>query len=228
MLVIFENEYQDECASFQKNSVPDCHTKAEGLPLTVIFTNVDSTLAALRHAAELARHLHAQIRVLIMQEVPYSLPLDRPQIPPDFRIRQLMTRSGGAFIATRIDILLCRDRCKSLLKILPPESLVLIGVDHGHWFIRGKRWAKLLEEAGHQVMLVDCGRGASKTFCDRLDSARRISLQTVVDKNVSRFLPFLSASQQTPQSTPNFLVRLLHRLIRRKQPDSFFIQPPRA
>lgn len=48
------------------------------LEVTVIFTTTPGTLAALRLAGQYARDLGGGISILVVQVVPYPLPLERP------------------------------------------------------------------------------------------------------------------------------------------------------
>ena len=52
----------------------------QGLNIAVIFTSVESTLAALKEAGNLANHLGARIMLVVPQVVPYPLPLDGPPV----------------------------------------------------------------------------------------------------------------------------------------------------
>ena len=212
--MIFGKKRSHGISALQKTPAANSTATYEGLPLTVVYTTAEATLAALRYAGELAAQLGARIRVLMIQAVPYALPLDRPQVDPNFRIRQFLTRSENEWVDTRIDALLCRDVQACLLEALKPRSLVLIGAHRRRWFAREKRWERTLKRAGHHVIIVEGDGKESESFRNRLNRARRISFQTVIDKDVSRFMPFLGARQQTPQSAPNLLIRLLHRLIR--------------
>jgi hypothetical protein len=214
--VIFQKRRSNSIPVLQKPPVLGFETTKEDLPLTVVYTTVDSTLVALRYVAELAAQLGAQIRILMIQAVPYSLPIDRPQVDPDFRVRQFLTRSESASIDTQIDVRLCRDFSTCLLEALPPPSLVLIGAHRRFWFARESGWGKTLKRAGHHVIFAPGNRGESKTFRNCLNRARSIPFQTIIDKDVSRLAPLTGAGQQISQSVPDFLIRLLYRLIRRK------------
>ncbi len=137
---------------------PSASASAPGqqrLELTVLFTNVPDTLRALRHATGLAFDLDACIHILVLQVVPYPLPIDRPPVEPEFRLRQLHALWNQERIETAIKILLCRDALYCLSEQLPPNSLVVIGDRTTWWpFSREKRIARRLRRRGHQVLLV--------------------------------------------------------------------------
>src|SRR5437868_1570603 len=50
------------------------------LNISVVFTSLESTLAALKEAGNLASSLGAHITLLVFQMVPYPLPLETPPV----------------------------------------------------------------------------------------------------------------------------------------------------
>src|ERR1019366_5496440 len=54
------------------------------LNIAVLFTSVESTLAALKEAATLANQLSARIRLIVPQIVPYPLSLETPPVQLEF------------------------------------------------------------------------------------------------------------------------------------------------
>jgi hypothetical protein len=54
------------------------------LNIVVVFTSIESTLAALKEAGTLAHSLGAQIKLVVPQVVPYPLPLDSPPVLVEF------------------------------------------------------------------------------------------------------------------------------------------------
>ncbi len=59
---------------------PPAEEADKRLNITVVFTSVEATLAALREAGTLAISLGAQITLLVPQVVPYPLPLESPPV----------------------------------------------------------------------------------------------------------------------------------------------------
>jgi len=112
------------------------------LEVVVLHTTIPETLAALKTAARLADGLAARIRLLVIQVVPYPLPLDRPPVALPFTQRRFHTMAEGVAIETHVDIHLVRDRDLALASLLEPYSTVVTG---------GKR-LKSLERAGHEVI----------------------------------------------------------------------------
>jgi hypothetical protein len=125
-----------------------------GFAITVLYTSVRPTLAALRRAASLARDLGATIRILDVRVVPRPLPLDRPPVDTDVLERNISTLADGQPIPTRIEICFGRDIADSLLQSLGPNSLVVIGAKTRWWPAKEQRWAKQLSRHGHQVIFV--------------------------------------------------------------------------
>jgi len=125
------------------------------LEVVVMFTDVPSTLRALKTAAELAHNLNARIRVLAPQIVPYPLPLDSPQVSKEFHERRFQTLTSNGPVDTRVELCLCRDREEALCQALEPEALVVIGAHRKWWPTADKALAKKLRRKGHHVFLVD-------------------------------------------------------------------------
>jgi len=118
------------------------------LAITVLYTSVRPTLAALRRAATLARNLGATIRILNIRTAPGPL-MDREVTAKTFH-----TLAEGQPIPTRVEICYGRDIVNSLLHSLSPNSIVLIGARPGWWPSKVRRWAKLLSRNGHHIVFV--------------------------------------------------------------------------
>jgi hypothetical protein len=126
--------------------------------VTVLYTNVRATLAALRRAASLARDLGATIRILNVRTVPYPLPLDKPPVDREVVARNISTLADGQPIPTRIEICFGRDLVESLLQSLSPNSIVLVGSKISWWPSKERKLAKQLARHGHQIVLVAEGK----------------------------------------------------------------------
>ena len=119
------------------------------LEIVVLHTTVAETLPALKEAAKLAHGLSARIRLLVLEVVPYPLPLDRPHVPLPFTQRRFRTLADQAAIETNVDIHLVRDRERVMESVLEPHSIVVMGVRRSWW---PNRMGRRLERAGHQVV----------------------------------------------------------------------------
>ena len=126
---------------------------SETLHVTVIFTSVAATLAALKQAGSLARGLDARITLVVPQVVPYPLPLEEPSPPVEFNERRFHLIAGGISIPTSVRIYLCRDRIETLRGVLDRSSIILVaGPKRRWWPAREQRLAKTLRRAGFDVI----------------------------------------------------------------------------
>ena len=131
------------------------------LEVNVIFTDPLTTAAALKSAEVMARGLGCRIHLRAVVSVPMELPLEQPMVPASFFERLLLDlvrelKSEGC--QPVVSVYLCRDRVKTLLKILRPNSLVVIGGRKRLWPTRESRTARTLQSAGHRVIFVFAGR----------------------------------------------------------------------
>ena len=127
------------------------------LEISVVFTSVEATLAALRQAGTLAKTLGGRITVVVPQIVPYPLPLTSPPVLVDFTERRLRVIAEGCKVETRVSIYLCRDSRETLLSVLKPHSLVVVGSRKSRWPwpTAEKRLASQLRRAGHEVVFTE-------------------------------------------------------------------------
>ncbi len=139
------------------------------LEITVLFTgsssngssskNVQYTLEALRKAAQLALGLHAHIRLVVPQVVPYPLPLTSPPVMLEFaerRFRMIAAQQAAENqpIEMRVEIYLCRDTDEMLDQVLKPKSMVIFGGAKHWWPAAEQRLARRLRRNGHEVIFV--------------------------------------------------------------------------
>jgi hypothetical protein len=125
------------------------------LDIAVVFTTVKATLAALKRAGALATDLSARITLVVPQVVPYPLPLGNPPVPLSFNERLFRVIAGQSSIETSVRLYLCRDSLDTVLAILPPRSLVVVGARSRWWLSTDKRLARSLRRAGHQVIVAE-------------------------------------------------------------------------
>jgi hypothetical protein len=129
---------------------------SERLDISVVFTSVDSTLAALRHAGALADRLAARITLLVPQIVPFPLPLTSPPVLIDWNEHRFRVIAEASAVETTVRLYLCRDRDETLEKVLALPSLVILGGRRRWWrFTAEKRLARKLERAGHEVVFIE-------------------------------------------------------------------------
>jgi hypothetical protein len=125
------------------------------LNIAVVFTSVESTLAALKEAGNLANSLGARITLVVPQVVPYPLPLETPPVLVEFNEHRFRVIASESLVETGVQIYLCRDRLEMLLAKLSPNSLVVIGGRKKWWPTTEKLMARRLRQAGHKVIFIE-------------------------------------------------------------------------
>src|SRR5262249_21123825 len=103
------------------------------LNVSVVFTSVTGTLLALKVAGELASNLGARIMLFVPQVVPYPLPLESPPVLVEFNERRFRVIASESTVETRVQIYLCRDHLETLVSVLSPASLIVIGGRKRWW-----------------------------------------------------------------------------------------------
>ena len=139
----------------RSSSTPKLREKQDGIgpiEVTVLHTNVGATCEAIRTAARLSKELYADIRILVLQVVPYPLPLDTPDVPIEFTQQCLLDLAARAGVEVSVDIHLGRDKEVMLQSAIPLGGLVLIGRRRWWWPTAESKVARLLRHLGHQVV----------------------------------------------------------------------------
>ena len=141
---------------FLKTGVPRPPAAVEfesGLDISVVFTSVEATLAALKEAGALANRLGAHITLLVPQVVPFPLPLESPPVLLDWNERRFRVIANQSPVETMVRLYLCRDRHELVMSALKPQSLVVIGGRTRWWRATAEeRLARTLRRAGHEVV----------------------------------------------------------------------------
>jgi hypothetical protein len=122
------------------------------LNIAVVFTSVESTLAALKEAGNLANSLGARIRLVVPQVVPYPLPLETPPVLVEFNENRFRVMASESPVETSVQVYLCRDRFETLTSALKPGSIVVLGAKKRWWPTNDKRLARRLRRAGYEVL----------------------------------------------------------------------------
>ena len=151
--------------------------------VTVVFTTIAGTLAALEAAANFARHLNAEIVLVVAEVIYFRYPLENPPVPADYFEKlcvALVDELEVDLTATRIEIHFCRDQVQCLQLALGPRSLVVLGAGRRWWSTRERRLERALTRTGHRVILVSSGRSS------RPDNART---QSVVRRLLAELTP---------------------------------------
>ncbi len=130
---------------------------SEPLEVNVVFTKQQATAAALQTAQSLARGLGATIRLRAGIVVPLRLSLDQPPVSVQFMeglLRNLVGQPEPAGSEVTVHLYVCRNWIETLLHVLRPNSLVVIGGRRQWWPSEATRMAAALRVKGHRVALV--------------------------------------------------------------------------
>ena len=130
----------------------DAHQELE---IFVIFTDHPGTLAALRMAHRLSKKLDARLRLLMLYEVPYALPVTRPAVSVRFLENQLFTLASETPVGIAAHIYLCRDKRRTVRLLLKPRSIMILGGRKRWWPTAEDRLASVLKKDGHHVIFVE-------------------------------------------------------------------------
>jgi hypothetical protein len=130
----------------------DAHPELE---IFVIFTDHPGTLAALRMADQLTKKLDARLRLLMLYEVPYALPLTRPAVDVRFLEEQLRALASKVPVAIAAHVYLCRDKCRTVRLILKPRSIMILGGRKRWWPTAAHKLASVLKKDGHHVIFAE-------------------------------------------------------------------------
>ncbi len=127
------------------------------LDVNVIFTDLLPTRAALNAAVLMARDLGGCLRLRAALVVPFRMPLDQSPVSVQFierLMRELISEVQEDGLGASAHVYLCRDRVTTLLRILCPNSLIVIGGRKRLWPDRESRMAARLQAAGHRVVFI--------------------------------------------------------------------------
>jgi hypothetical protein len=125
------------------------------LDVTVLFTSIEGTLAALRAAGTLANKLHARITIVVPEVVPYHLPLHKPPVVHDWNEKRFRVLAAESPVETSVRFYLCRDQDEMLARELKSHSLVVLGGKKHWWPTRESRLAVRLRKLGHEVVFTE-------------------------------------------------------------------------
>jgi len=132
--------------------------QAQPLSVNVVYTGPETTITALRAADSLARALSATVHIRAIIAVPRQLAVEFAFTSVRFLkglISDLVEQVGSRSCEYVLHIYVCRSRIKTLLRVLRPASLLVIGGRRRLWPTAESRLAKAATSAGHSVAFVD-------------------------------------------------------------------------
>lgn len=128
------------------------------LSVGIIYTSVEATICAVRAAEVLARDFGPTIHLYAAVSVPQRISLSQPLISISF-LRKLLCDMVLTFGSVGrqyvLQIYLCRNRLDTLLSVLPPNSVLVVGGYLHFWSTPESRLLRALSAAGHSVAFVD-------------------------------------------------------------------------
>lgn len=137
---------------------PDSGAPIRPLSVNVVYTGPETTLPALRATLSLIRDLSAIVHIRAMIAVPRQLAMEFAFSSIQFlkrRICDLVERVGSRHCEYVVHIYVCRSRIETLLSVLRPASLLVIGGRRRLWPTAESRLSKAAISAGHSVAFVD-------------------------------------------------------------------------
>jgi hypothetical protein len=120
--------------------------------VTVIFTSVESTLAALKKGATLASRLGSHVTLLVPEVVPYPQPLTTSLAQQDLSEKRFGELLKDSSVDATVQIFLCRDQLEAVNALPNPGSIVVVGGPKRWWATDEKHLADMLCGAGHEVI----------------------------------------------------------------------------
>jgi len=135
--------------------LPGGSDETNPLEIFVVYTSVQATVIALTRAAALAKGLNARLRFVMLNLIPYPLPLETPPVRCDFSERRLLDIVIASPVETTVQLCMCRQRFETLVALLRPRSLVVIGGRKTWWPTKEEKLARELGRAGHEVILAE-------------------------------------------------------------------------
>lgn len=125
------------------------------LNVTVLFTSVEGTMAALHTAGTLANKLGGRITIVVPEVVPYHLPINKPPVLHEWNEKRFRVLAAESSVETSVRFYLCRDEDEMLARKLTSHSLVVLGGKKCWWPTRESRLARRLRSLGHEVILAE-------------------------------------------------------------------------
>ena len=122
------------------------------LDLVIPFTTPELTRAAITAANRMGAGLHAALRLVRVQVVPFELDLNRSPVFIGFLKEQLAAFESALPIAG--EVRLARDFEDGLKSTLGADSVVILATKRRPWRTSTERLSRSLRRAGYRTVLV--------------------------------------------------------------------------
>lgn len=124
------------------------------MELSVVFTTVQYSLSSLQTATQLTRGLETRIQLLAPDSAPYPASLITPRILADFTARYFLAMLPHS-CDLQIKVTSYPACTGDLWEVLPPHSLIVMtGKRHRFRLSAEQRFARRLQQAGHEVIFL--------------------------------------------------------------------------
>ena len=126
--------------------------------LTVVFTTVPGTMAALERATRLARDLDLCLTLLVPQVVPYQVPVTCPPVAIGHTQQTILSMLSASALNAHdinVQICLCRDRIECLSRWMGARSMVFVGRRSRWWPSQERKLERTLRALGYEVIVVE-------------------------------------------------------------------------
>ncbi len=159
--------------------------------ISVIYTNIEGTLAALDAAVRLSRGLEAQIVLIVAEELTPCYSLDHPPTATAFFrnvCKAILAELQLDENAIRLQIHFCRRQVTCFETALRPRSIVVLGTGHRFWRRKENKLAHTLKGLGHDALLVQGGAFAvlSKRVVQRMSNENAESELGLASHRIAR------------------------------------------
>jgi hypothetical protein len=124
------------------------------LRVFVPHTSRQLTKACLSAVSALTSNLGARVTLLAVQIVPFPLPLDRPDVAPQFVERELVAMAREIEAPVDVQVMIARDLDMGMRQGLTPSSLVVVAAKKRRWPNAEVKLARSLARAGHSVAIL--------------------------------------------------------------------------
>jgi len=139
----------------QNTSRLELQQRSGPLDIVIPYKTPELTAAALDYAKLLGQGLDIRLRLIDVHVVPYTLPLDEPDVARlhlENNLRRIATKSE---VPISPEIVFARDWEAGFRRTLRPHSVVLIPIRKTWWRSADKRMAGRIRKHGHQVVWVE-------------------------------------------------------------------------